>query len=295
MTTCPVCQGGARKWIQGTTTGTEFFASAGEYRIAKGEGEDYLPVWICGACGHGFTPIDFDPRMISAWYAKAEADENFLAGEPGRRLTARKILQRIENLTGSYGRLLDVGAGPGFFLDEAKNRGWKVAGLEPAAWAAAYARDKLGMADMKTGDTQALEQFPENHFDVVTSFDVIEHVSDPGEFAKKLARVVKKGGYLVLTTPRFDSLLSRLMGEKWYCIFPAHLHYFTRASLTRVLDEAGFIMVETRSHVRYLGWRYWLQRLLVHIGLADGADAVPPSAPIPINYGDEFEVYAQKR
>ena len=295
MTACPVCQGAAKKWIAGTTTGAEFFDSGDTYLIAKGEGEDYLPVWKCLNCGHGFTPIDFESDLIAEWYARAQPDEHFLAGENARRLTARRVLKRLEEILPDRGRILDVGAGPGLFLDEARKRGWKTAGLEPAAWASAYARDTLGLPRVRTGDTAALAEFPAGSFDVVTAFDVIEHVADPLKFARSLARVVKPGGCLVLTTPRLDSPLARFMGKRWYCIFPAHLHYFTRPSLTKTLRGAGFEIVDERSHVRYLGWKYWIQRALVHLGLSSGEKPAAASVSIPINYGDEFEIYAQKR
>jgi len=281
---CPVCQGGVGRFIAGTTSAREYFARADSYEIAAGE-KDKLPVWRCGKCGHGFTPIDFDPALIEKWYERAEVDDQFLKGEAGRRKTASKVLERLEGFLPDKGRLLDVGAGPGFFVSEAQRRGWQASGLEAAGWAVKFGREKLGLTSLRRGGLSG-------RFKVVTAFDVIEHVADPREFLSKCAQRLEPGGWLVLTTPKFDSWLAKAMGRNWYCIFPAHLHYFTTDSLRRSLAGAGFEIKEIRQHTRYLGWKYVLARGLKQLGFR-GEETAKTSAVIPVSFGDEFEVYAR--
>ena len=280
--------------MPGTITVNDFFRQKFSYKVAEGSQREQLPIVSCQECGHGFTPLTVSEEEILAWYAEAGIDQPFLAGSMGRRKTARAVLARIEKLLPERGRLIDVGSGRGFFLDEARRRGWEAQGVEVAGWAVTFAREKLGLP-ITQGSFRELFTLSQGSVDVVTSFDVIEHVVSPHDFLKAAAGVLKPGGLLVLTTPWFDSLLARAMGRRWYCIFPAHLHYFTRRSLTKALAAGGFRLVRVRRHTRYLGAGYVWSRLRHHLGWAETQGTEPSErGVIPINFGDEFEVYAQK-
>lgn len=282
------------EFLRGTVSAEDFFQTSSSYKVAEGTQKEQLTVARCKECGHGFTPLSVSAGAILEWYARAEQDEPFLATSRGRRTTARRVLSRIEALTSPPGRLVDVGSGPGFFLDEARRRGWQVQGVEVAGWAVRYAQERFGLP-VTQGDFNRLRGLPPASVDVVTAFDVIEHLVSPRAFVQASERVLASGGWLVLTTPWFGSPLSRIMGKRWYCIFPAHLHYFTRASLTRLLADAGFRIVRARRHTRYLGARYVWSRVRRQLGGKE--QSLPRRAQkvvIPINLGDEFEVYARK-
>ena len=262
---CPICHGTTTLYQAGTTAGQEYFSSDADYGIAGGEYQQQLTVYKCKQCGHGVTDHGVSAEAITAWYARHSLDTVFLADEAGRRRTARRVLRRIEQIVGRKGKLLDVGAGPGLFLSEAKNIGWEVAGIEPAASSRAYAARHSGI-DIVAGGINELARVPENTYDVVTLFDVIEHVTDPITSLRRVARVLVPGGILVLTTPRFDSFVARLLGKYWYAIFPAHLHFFTRRSLALALSAAHLELLSTRSHVRHLSVGYIWQRLRGWLG-----------------------------
>lgn len=289
---CPSCGSSARLIMVGTVSVAEYFQRPGAYTITSGEHQDRLPLYKCARCGHGFTPITIDPSSITEWYAKAPRDEVFLGDEAARRKTAETLLKRIEARV-PKGRLLDVGAGPGVFVAVAVGRGWQAVGLDPSAWAVDHARDTYGV-EMIQGDISALQNLPPQAFDVVTLFDVIEHVVNPELLLENSSRVLTSRGLVVLTTPRFDSFVARRMGRRWYCIFPAHLHYFTHRSLQAALEKAGFTSMAARSHTRYLSRSYLWDRVQGLFGYAPSSPTRQQSASIPVNLGDEFEVYAYK-
>ena len=136
---------------------------------------------------------------------------------------------------------------------------------------------------------------PKAFYEVITLFDVIEHVTNPADLIQAAATLLKPQGLLVITTPKFDSPLAKIMGKKWYCIFPAHIHYFTQKSLTKILQTAGLTIVQQKSHTRYLSARYFWQRLIIFITGKQGTiKNQATQSSLPINFGDEFEVYAQK-
>ena len=139
------------------------------------------------------------------------------------------------------GRLLDVGTGFGFFLDEMKNRGWEVTGVEISQKAIDYARNGLGL----TIHPDPLEKanFPDQHFDVVTAFYVIEHLPDPMTFLKECYRILKPGGILLLryphTTPIKNFLSIFGISNRLYDL-PAHLSDFSPEMIQRCLESVGF-------------------------------------------------------
>lgn len=154
------------------------------------------------------------------------------------------VFQRAANLIDQYkrrGKLLDVGAGFGFFLSEMKKRGWEVSGVEISQKAIDYARDVLGI-HLQWGPLEKVG-FPEGHFDVVSGFYVIEHLPRPIEFLKECFRILKPGGVLLLryphTTPiknllRFFGIQNRLYD------LPAHLSDFSPEMIERCLEKVGF-------------------------------------------------------
>src|SRR4051812_43133489 len=126
-------------------------------------------------------------------------------------------------------RLLDVGCGAGYFLEEARSRNWEVHGTEYSGLALEVGRGKrlnVVQAPMRLG------VFEPDSFDVVTAFEVFEHVSDPMAEAKVVAHVLRDGGALYLTVPNFNALSRRLLGPRWNVIdYPEHLCYFTSTTV----------------------------------------------------------------
>lgn len=293
---CPICgEQEHRLFDRGTTRPRDYFSQPGAYAIIHSVITARLPIWRCSACGHGFTPLDCPAEILRDWYASGQEDLRCLRHEAEYRRTAARILRQLQALRAQPGTALDVGCGPGHFLRAARAAGWRVQGVELASWAVARARATLGPDAIREGDVSVLAEMEPTGADVVTLFDVLEHVADPLRLLLDVRRHVRPGGLLVLTLPRFDSLLARLMGRWWHCIFPAHIHHFTRRSLATLLAKAGFAVRLLRSHTRYLPVGYVVGRPLHLVGIPE---RLTPFASwgwgVPLNLGDEFEVYAER-
>ena len=113
-------------------------------------------------------------------------------------------------------RLCDVGCADGQFLALAATRGWRTSGIElnPPAAAAARATG----AEVSIGLLEHLDDLPWGQFDLVTSWDVLEHTPEPRRFSERLVRLLAPGGTLAITTLNYDSLVRRVFGWKWSMI-----------------------------------------------------------------------------
>lgn len=133
-------------------------------------------------------------------------------------------------------KILDVGCGDGHFLEVARKKGWQVFGTEYTREACEPGRTK-GII-MHEGLIQSFES--ENNFDVVTSFEVLEHITDAPEHVAAIQKLMRKGGLFYFTTPNFDSLSRRWLGGKWKIIeYPEHLTYFSPSTVEKLLVKAG--------------------------------------------------------
>lgn len=156
----------------------------------------------------------------------------------------RELLKWFEVYRGN-GRILDLGCGTGYFLEEALDLKWEAHGIEISQKARNLCREK-GIQMVGSVLDEAIQS--NMQYDVITAFEVIEHLSHPEEEFKKLAELVRKGGMLYLTTPNFNSLNRRILNEKWDALcFPEHLSYFSKTSLDSLLSLYGFSRLSLKT------------------------------------------------
>lgn len=156
----------------------------------------------------------------------------------------KSVFHRAATLLEQYrkdGRLLDVGTGFGFFLKEMKNRGWDVVGVEISRKAMDYARDVLGLT-VHPGPAEKVG-FPDNYFDAVTGFYVIEHLPHPLAFLRECHRILKPGGLLLLRYPHTTPIKNFLhffgIRNRLYDL-PAHVSDFSPKMIQQCLEKSGF-------------------------------------------------------
>lgn len=201
------------------------------------------PDGVLARCrGCGLVSVDPLPAadaaltQYDAGYFRGAGYRDYVAEERAFRGVFRRRLARLRAF-GARGALLDVGAATGAFLAEAAAAGFAVAGVEPSAWAAEVARGR-GF-DVVTGPVEALDA-TRGAFDVVTSFDVVEHLVDPVAGVRTLVRHARPGGLVAVTVPDFGGWWARCSGARWPFVTPReHLHYFTRRTLRALLGAAG--------------------------------------------------------
>lgn len=216
----------------------------------------YGTVKQCRRCGLVYTSPRLRGELILGEYERTTDDEYATEAE-SRSINAYFCLATIRRHA-KGGRLLDVGCSSGFFLNAAR-LAYEVVGVEPSRTASSYATDQLGLHLPAT--TLEAAGFPDQHFDVVTLIDVIEHVDDPLSTMREVARITRSGGIVYLVTPNIESLSARVLRSRWWGLRPAHIYYFSRTTLKELLNKAGYEVIEATSYGRVFTWGYWLSRL----------------------------------
>lgn len=251
---CPICGGNRLEtYLDGAKP--ELTSSAlGSSRKRVGHGR----ILRCGACRFAFS--EFRPNQEELTSLYRELDSTVYERESrGRLRTASRHLWIVQKHV-RRARLLDVGCASGAFLQCATETGWNVVGVEPAAVLSAKAQHLLGdRGHVYCAALQDLD-LPSQSFDVVTLWDVLEHVTDPVSFVKRCASLLIPGGYLFANVPNVDSLQARLLGEKWPLLLPEHLNYFGEESLRRCgklaqLECVGFHQRPVSFSIEYVLYR----------------------------------------
>jgi len=165
------------------------------------------------------------------------------------------------------GRILDVGCATGDFLHMMERVGnWEVHGVEVDSGAASSARKVYGL-DVKDGQLTDVH-YPGAHFDVITIWDVLEHVHDPSAYLADMHRILRPGGLAIVRVPNVETWDARLFGEHWVGLdAPRHLYIFSAQTLEVFLEKAGFTVQKMRSvMLGYLPFalsvQFWLEESL---------------------------------
>jgi 2-polyprenyl-3-methyl-5-hydroxy-6-metoxy-1,4-benzoquinol methylase len=252
----------------------------------------------CRRCGLVYSSPRLDEHDIVHTYEAVE-DPLYLEEREGRVLTFQHHLNPMERIVEPPdGRpLLDVGCYTGVFVEIAARHGWDAWGLEPSRWAVEQAQARGLHVVQGTLDTAEL---PQTYFDVVTMWDVIEHLPDPLGALERVRGLLKPEGLIVVHTIDIESLFARVMGARWPWLMEMHLYYFSRRTLRAMLEKCGFQIVSDRPQGRYLRLGYLMNRmgalmplvgrpaewLVTRLGLRWVA--------VPIDLGDLFTAYARK-
>jgi 2-polyprenyl-3-methyl-5-hydroxy-6-metoxy-1,4-benzoquinol methylase len=206
---------------------------------AKGKSYEHAYLVSCADCGLVFGKRIPAEDELQAHYA------TYTRGNSISPITVKRyeeLLDQFEPFR-KLNRILDIGCGDGHFLAVAKRKGWEVFGTEYTDEAVAVSRGK-GI-HIHQG---ALQNFPAAEFDVITSFEVLEHINDGREHVRKINALLRSAGLFYFTTPNFNSFSRKWLKGKWNVIeYPEHLTYYTVRTVTKLLNDAGFEKISVRT------------------------------------------------
>ena len=192
----------------------------------------------CDNCRFAFAQLRPSEEVLGRVYQEMDGTL-YEAESEGRSISALKQLKLVERYARPPGRLLDVGCASGQFLQHALNSNWEVEGIEPCVPLAHRAQDILGPnAQIHLGALQSVA-ICQGSFDIVTLWDVLEHVADPVGFLLLAKSLLKPEGIIFANVPNLDSIQAKLLKSRWPLLLPEHLNYFNRTSLELCGAKAG--------------------------------------------------------
>jgi SAM-dependent methyltransferase len=222
---------------------------------------DMFALFRCKACGHQHIPTNFTPddlgRLYTQYYPRGNFDlKNFRpeVEKSGLRSWLNGDRSSAFRWVPRNVRVLDIGCGLGTTLAYHRARGCEAVGMEADANVQAVAA-RYGL-DIRQGIFDGT-QFESDVFDYVTLDQVAEHVVDPRALLNGVARVLKPGGKVIITTPNPRSLGARLFGRKWInWHVPYHIQFYTPKSLALVARQAG-LEIERHTTITATAWQLY--------------------------------------
>lgn len=198
----------------------------------KGYEQDYLV--RCSSCYFVFCnrkPTIDELNVHYSMYPRMDAISDITLKRYNSLLDAFEPYRKTNNI-------IDVGCGDGFFLETARKRKWNVFGTE-------FTQEKIEACRQKgiqiTTSPLDSNLYQAGFFDVVTSFEVIEHINTPQQELKSFDAVLRNGGVVYITTPNFNSISRSILKSKWNIIeYPEHLSYYTKQTLTLLFRKRNF-------------------------------------------------------
>lgn len=235
--------------------------------------------WIyrCPNCHLGET----DLRRDYTAFVKEFYSEGYYEGDPTKSAYSdyeldkplivrnmQKFLLLIEHKKPA-GKLLDAGCAFGYFVQLARSRGYDAYGFDASHFASNKARELVGSDRIQEGTIQEVK-YPKSSFDVITMFDVFEHLQDPLTDLRKLTSLLKPDGMIIIATGDTRSLAAKVMKRRWtFFIPPQHIFFFHRGNVTKLLHKAGLKPYRWHRVGKWLSLGY-----ILHLARTTGESAL---------------------
>jgi len=201
-------------------------------------------VVVCKQCDHHFIPSYYRKRIEYTQYKNAQVYDAVKNGNNWVKIQRHKLRFKFIQKFIKKGKLFDLGAGWGHFMLAGKELGYDVYGIEIAEQPYLYCVNDLKLPvdhiDFFTMDES-------RQFDLITMWDVLEHIDHADTFIDKCNKLVKPGGYLFLQVPQIDSYFAERQKDNWKMMGLDHVNYFSKKTMTRLLKQHGFEVLEMKS------------------------------------------------
>lgn len=208
-----------------------------DFKILKGYEKNHLVK--CKSCGFVFCeniPEEKELLEYYTFYPRNSINSNITIKRYNKLLDEFEAYRKTNNL-------IDIGCGDGYFLAEAKKRGWTVYGTEFTNTAMEICSEKGIIMNRGALSTDSYEGI---RFDVVTSFEVIEHINYPQQEINVVSSVLRSGGLFYFTTPNFNSISRMVLKDRCVKIvgYPEHLAYYTPKTIVALLKMHGLVKIK---------------------------------------------------
>jgi 2-polyprenyl-3-methyl-5-hydroxy-6-metoxy-1,4-benzoquinol methylase len=232
---CPICEGESLL----------HYMELKDYMVTK----EYFSIVICGDCGFHFTNPVPDQETVGRYY-QSEEYVSHSSSQKGlinsiynsvRKTTLNKKRKWVDRFSPGK-NVLDIGCGTGHFAAVMKKAKYNVTGLEPDPIARNNAKS---LNDFQPLDISALYKLPDNSFDAITMWHVLEHVYDLNDAIKEYKRILKVGGVLFVAVPNLESYDAEYYKEFWAAYdVPRHLYHFRKTDIESLFGKIDLTLID---------------------------------------------------
>jgi 2-polyprenyl-3-methyl-5-hydroxy-6-metoxy-1,4-benzoquinol methylase len=206
--------------------------------------QEHFTVVTCQQCQFVFIPLVYRKSLSYHDYKSKAVAEAVKEGNNWLKMQRHRLrVYHIKKFI-TKGSLFDLGSGWGHFLLTAQAMGFGVSGVELSEEPYKYSKDVLGL-NVQRADFFELNFI--NCFDVITLWDVLEHIDRPKPFIEKCYKALKPGGIIVIQVPQIDSYISKKLKCRWNMMGLDHVNYFSRNTLSRLMEDSGLSVRSMRS------------------------------------------------
>ena len=243
--------------------------------------QEPFEIMVCEECGLLYTTPKPSDEKLGDYYKS----DDYYSHQENKKGFIPRVYETVKSVNLKHkiaiatqgkepGRLLDIGCGVGDFLHFAEQNGWQCTGAEPSEDASSIAKKRIKAEIMLPKD---LEKLPDESFDVITMWHVLEHVSDLQWQVNQLNRLLKKGGRLVIALPNFRSYDAQYYKDKWAAYdVPRHLNHFSQDSIAKIFNINGLVNKPTQKlvwdafYISFMSEKYRQKRLPLLRGIYRG-------------------------
>ena len=220
-----------------------------------------LHIFSCSNCGvHYLHPQLSDAEITELYsenYYKAWGVEGNKENEGARQMKIATFLLRLQLIKKFVpsGNILDIGCATGYFLEAAKTLHYEVYGIELSEYSSSIAKAKFGEDSIFNGKLED-SKFTPGFFQIITMFDLIEHVRSPEETLLNASKLLDKTGAIVITTPNVSSISNFVMGKRWAHYKKEHFFYFNLKSLRYLSKKTKLEIAYSEKSKKALNLNY---------------------------------------
>lgn len=259
LAACDICGGRSFKPLYPGTI-HDYDHDPARYYASSRQEAGYLPIVQCQNCGLVMTNPRDDAQTLARVYAALQ-DPVYDSERKNRSVVARQRVELIRRLTGAnHLPLLDVGCATGIFAGTARAAGWQATGIEPSSWSIQEARKAFPDVTFINNSVEETS-FPDGSFNVITFWDVLEHVASPSQTLRAVTPWLAENGWLLINVPNVDSLPARIMGKRWVLLLREHLWYFSPKTIRQILEPVGYQIVDIQQNLVTFSLANILRRL----------------------------------
>ena len=209
--------------------------------------KDGLTIVECSVCSFVFLPFYYRKDITYTNYKDEKVLEQVRKGNDWLKLQRHFLRYKLLKKYQKDGKLFDLGVGWGHFLEAGRQLGYDVSGIEISEMPYRYAKDDLKLPVEKIDFFDMKVQ--ENYYDMITMWDVLEHIDECKKVVVKCCSMLKKGGYIIIQVPQIDSYVAKNQKANWKMMGLDHVNYFSIPTMTKILEENGFKVKTIKSSI----------------------------------------------